>query len=279
MMISLAATTAVLLYTLSTAAYFVFLFSQKDSIYRYGFGLLLAGFLAHGMVQAAQIIVLGHLPAFTLSHTLSLAAWSLAGLFVLFQWRLNLNFFGIYVAPLVLITLLAALLLPERSAPPIADIHIWANNAWLIVHIVTVFVGDAAFALACGAGIFYLIQERAIKQKKRGFFYRRLPSLDRLDSAGYACLVVGFPLLTIGLITGVVYAGLAWGVFWRWDPKEVWSGITWLVYAALLHERLVAGWRGRRAATMAIIGFCVVVFTFLGVNFLLEGHHGVFTKI
>jgi ABC-type transport system involved in cytochrome c biogenesis permease subunit len=91
-------------------------------------------------------------------------------------------------------------------------------------------------------------------------------------------IFTGFTLLTIGLITGFIYAQQVWGRFWSWDVKEIWSGITWLIYAALLHERLVAGWRGRRAAIMAIIGFAAVVFTFLGVNLFLEGHHETFTK-
>ncbi len=137
----------------------------------------------------------------------------------------------------------------------------------------------AALAMACGAGVFYLIQDRAIKQKKHRFFYRRLPPLKLLDRAGYACLVTGFTMLTVGLITGTVYAGLVWGRLWAWDPKEIWSVITWLVYAALLHERLAVGWQGRRAAIMAIAGFGVLLFTFLGVNFLLEGHHGIFTRV
>jgi cytochrome c-type biogenesis protein CcsB len=132
--------------------------------------------------------------------------------------------------------------------------------------------------LACGVGILYLLQERAIKIKNPGFFFKRLPSLERLDTTGYACIVVGFSLLTIGLITGSVYAKAVWGRFWSWDPKEVWSAITWLFYAALLHERLAVGWRGRRAAIMAIIGFLVLLFTFFGVNFLLTGHHGQFTQ-
>jgi cytochrome c-type biogenesis protein CcsB len=101
--------------------------------------------------------------------------------------------------------------------------------------------------------------------------------LDLLDTTAYACIVVGFSMITIGLITGVVYAKAVWGRFWSWDPKEVWSAITWLFYAALLHERLTVGWRGRRSAIMAIIGFGVLLFTFLGVNFLLQGHHGTFT--
>jgi ABC-type transport system involved in cytochrome c biogenesis permease subunit len=84
--------------------------------------------------------------------------------------------------------------------------------------------------------------------------------------------------MTVGLITGFVYAKTVWGKFWSADPKEIWSIITWLLYAALLHGRLMIGWRGRRSAVMAIVGFAVILFTFLGVNFLFEGHHEVFTR-
>jgi cytochrome c-type biogenesis protein CcsB len=148
----------------------------------------------------------------------------------------------------------------------------------LILHVTVIFVGEAGFALACGLGILYLLQENAIKTKKQRFFFRRLPSLDKLDSGGYTCMVIGFTMLTLGLITGFVYAKSIWGRFWSWDPKEVWSGITWLFYAVLLHQRLTVGWRGRRSAIMAIIGFAVLVFTFLGVNLLMEGHHRPFAN-
>jgi ABC-type transport system involved in cytochrome c biogenesis permease subunit len=85
-------------------------------------------------------------------------------------------------------------------------------------------------------------------------------------------------MMTLGLIMGVVYAKTIWGRFWSWDPKEVWSGISWLLYAAMIHMRLSVGWQGRRSAIMAIIGFAAVLFTFLGVNLLLSGHHGEFTQ-
>ena len=153
------------------------------------------------------------------------------------------------------------------------------NPYWIYGIVITIFLGNAAFALACGLGVLYLLQENAIKKKTRGFFFSRLPSLDLLDTTGYACIVVGFSMITIGLITGVVYAKAIWGRFWSWDPKEVWSAITWLFYAVLLHERLTVGWRGRRAAIMAIIGLGVLLFTFFGVNFLLQGHHGTFTAM
>ena len=182
---------------------------------------------------------------------------------------------GVYAAPLVSFVMVIAAQFP--NAPGQANNIL--NNLWLVVHVVAVFIGEASFALACGVGLLYLLQEHAIKSKKRGFFFRRLPSLELLDTTGYACILTGFAMLTFGLITGFVYAKAVWGRFWSWDPKEIWSGITWLLYAALLHQRLTVGWRGRRAAIMAIIGFAVILFTFLGVNFFLQGHHGEFTKL
>ena len=106
-----------------------------------------------------------------------------------------------------------------------------------------------------------------------GFLFKRLPPLNKLDEMNYRILTIGFPFLTLGIITGAVWANYAWGSYWSWDPKETWSLITWLVYAGILHGRLTVGWRGRRAAVFCIIGFGCVLFTFLGVNLLLPGLH------
>jgi ABC-type transport system involved in cytochrome c biogenesis permease subunit len=94
-----------------------------------------------------------------------------------------------------------------------------------------------------------------------------------LDSLNYVCVTFGFPLITIGLISGFVYAGAVWRSYWHWDPKEVLSVVTWLIYAILVHERLAVGWRGRRAAIMAIIGFSAILVTFLVASVILKGHH------
>jgi cytochrome c-type biogenesis protein CcsB len=122
-------------------------------------------------------------------------------------------------------------------------------------------------------GLMYVIQERLIKTKRIGRFHRLLPSLQSLDTINRHGLAVGFFLLTLGIISGALWAGSAWGAYWSWDPKETWSLVTWLVYAAIIHLRFGAGRRGRKAALLAMFGFALVLFTFLGVSVLMKGHH------
>jgi len=264
----------IIFYLLSTAGYVAYLFAQKNYFQKTAYCLIVAGFLCHFAVIILSFIKAGHIPAQNLHETLILLGWSIACVFIIFQNKFKVKIIGIYIAPLLFFLMILAAATPDKSVPATGIF----KSFWLFSHIAAIFIGEAALALACGIGILYLIQEHAIKNKKRGFFYRRLPSLDLLDSSGYACIIAGFSMLTLGLITGIIYAKYAWGRFWSWDPKEVWSGITWLIYAALLHERLTVGWRGKKAAIMAIIGFAVILFTFFGVNFFLQGHHGDFTR-
>jgi cytochrome c-type biogenesis protein CcsB len=260
-------------YGASTIAYGIFLVRQKKPYYRHGMLLLAAGFAIHLALVAIGTLRSGHLPVNSLRDTLSFGAMCEAGVFLLFQYRYRLKVLGIFAAPLATITMVIVALMPATATPAQPVL----KSLWLVSHVTLVFLGEACLGLACGIGILYLLQEQAIKSKKPGFFFRRLPSLDLLDSAGQACILAGFMLMTMGLATGFIYAKAIWGRFWSWDPKEVWSGITWLLYAILIHERLALGWRGRRAAIMAIIGFATVLFTFLGVNLFMSGHHGVFT--
>ena len=265
----------VLFYSVSTAGYLLYLFIQKNYLYQIGRYLLITGFLWHSAAIVYWFIQTGTIPVHNLRETVTIAGWTVVGVFIIFQYKFNLKILGIYAAPLAAIVMLIASQLPAESAQA-KNIF---NSFWLVLHIFTIFIGEASFALACGLGILYLMQERAIKTKRHGFFFKRLPSLEMLDYTGYACIVVGFTFLSIGLAAGFVYAKSVWGKLWTWDPKEVWSVITWILYAALLHERLAVGWRGRRSAIMAIIGFAVLLFTFLGVNFFLKGHHEVFTRM
>jgi len=265
---------SILLYLLSAAAYLAYFLLQRSYLQRAGIILVLGGFLSHPAALVLNGLQQGHLPAANMRETLSLAGWTTAGVFILLNYRYRLKILGVYAAPFVAMIMVIVSQLPDE---PVQATPLF-KSFWLVAHVTLIFVGEAAFALACGAGILYLLQENSIKAKKRRFVFKRLPSLDLLDSTGYACIVVGFTMLTIGLITGLIYAKSVWGRFWSWDPKEVWSGIAWLFYAALLHGRLTVGWRGRRSATMAILGFVVLLFTFLGVNLFMEGHHKEFTK-
>ena len=264
-------------YIASTAVYFIYLVKQKDRLQTIGYFVLLAGFLLHTATIGYQFVHTKQLPVQNFHQTLAMAAWAIAASFLFLRYRFNVKVLGIFAAPLVAFIMIMAARLPVEGT--FVETKTIFSNFWLISHVVIIFIGEAAFALACGVGLLYILQERAIKTKRHGFFYKRLPSLELLDNTGYACIVVGFTLLTIGLITGFVYAKSIWGSFWSWDPKEVWSGIAWLLYAALLHGRLALGWRGRKAAIMSMIGFGVLLFTFLGVNLFLKGHHGDFTRI
>jgi cytochrome c-type biogenesis protein CcsB len=136
--------------------------------------------------------------------------------------------------------------------------------------VITCFLGYAAFAVSFGASIAYLIKDRKGNvSSEEGV----LPATVVLDEVIYKGVAVGFLQLAIGIITGAVWANYAWGSYWSWDPKETWSLITWFVYAAFLHARLTRGWRGKKTAILSIIGFAAVIFTFLGVNYVLSGLH------
>lgn len=265
---------ALLFYLAGSAGYILFFFLQKDFWYRAGFMSVLAGFLFHTGAIGYKYTTGGRLPVANLHETILFAAWILAGFFILVRYRGRVKILGIFAVPLICLMTGAAIFLPDT----VVNLKTPFNSIWLFIHVLLVFAGEAAMALACGTAILYLIQERAIKTKRSRFFFKRLPSLEMLDSTGYAFIASGFIALTMGLISGFVYARQAWGHFWSWDPKDVWSGISWLIYAALLHERLVAGWRGRRAAILAIAGFIILVFTFLGVSLFLGGHHHEFTR-
>jgi cytochrome c-type biogenesis protein CcsB len=128
------------------------------------------------------------------------------------------------------------------------------------------FISYAAFTIAFGVAVIYLIQRRFLKTKHLGGLFRMLPPLETLDEISYRCLAVGFPLLTVAIISGAIWSEKALGSYWSWDPKQTWSLITWLIYAALLHGRLTIGWRGKRAALLSIIGFMVLLLTFFGMR-------------
>lgn len=259
-----------LLYSVGTVGYLIYVVRTELIIHRVAYAFLLAGFLSHSLGLALLVSQIRQMPVTTLPQTFSLFAWAIVGSYLAFQLKFNIRVLGTFVSPLAVIFMILSSAIPGRIIPT-SQLF---KSFWLTLHVTTIFIGNAIFALAFCAGIMYLLQERQIKTKSFGLLYRRLPSLETLDSINYVCLTFGFPLITIGLISGFVYAGAVLRSFWHWDPKEILAVITWLIYAVLLHERLAVGWRGRRAAIMAIIGFTVILVTFVGASLILKGHHG-----
>jgi len=213
---------------------------------------------------------IGHAPLSNLYESLIFFAWAIILLYLLMEWRTKNRSIGTFATPL------AFLIMAYASFTDISS-HIQPlipalKSNWLIAHVVTCFFGYAAFGIAFGLSVMYLLK-RMDSPEKKSVFLKLIPGSDILDELNYQMIVIGFILLTLGIITGAVWAHSAWGRYWGWDPKETWSLITWFVYAALLHSRMIRGWKGKRLAVLSIIGFSCVLFTYLGVNLILSGLH------
>ena len=259
-----------LVYFAATIAALVGVISRKERFNSSAKWLLIGGFATHCLTLGSRWVAAGITPVASLHESVSFFAWALVICYLLFDLRYRTAMLGAFVAPLALVLMIIGSTVPQKVQPLNPMLDSW----WFPVHVTLAFLGHAVFAIAALAGIMYLLQERMLKSKTFSGLFYRLPSLNTLDSINYKCLTFGFPLMTMGIISGAIWANSAWGGYWRWDPKETWALISWFLYAALLHGRLTVGWRGRRAAIFAIIGFCFLLFTFFGVNLFLSGEHG-----
>ena len=212
----------------------------------------------------------GHAPLSNLYESLIFFAWTVMLLYLIVEWRTKNKTLGAFVTPLAFLAMAYASFSPDINSHIQPLIPALKSN-WLISHVITCFFGYAAFGLSFALSIMYLIK-RLDKQGSKGIFVKLIPAQDILDDLNYQMIVIGFLMLTLGIITGSVWAHSAWGTYWSWDPKETWSLITWLIYASVIHSRMVRGWRGRKIAILSIIGFCCVLFTYFGVNYLSGLH-------
>ncbi len=258
-----------LVYFTATVLFLIDVIGRRQKAGNLARWVLVGGFLVHCATIVARYAAAGHVPVVNLQESLSFFALAIVGAFLLFDLKYRLTILGAFSCPLAL----AMMIFGAAAKSPVSTANPALDSWWFPIHISLAFAGYAIFALAFVAGVMYLLQERMLKSKRFSGLFYRLPSLDVLDSINYRCLTFGFPLMTMGIISGAVWANSAWGGYWRWDPKETWALITWFLYAALLHGRLTIGWRGRRAAIFAIIGFLCLLFTFLGVNTLMSDLH------
>jgi len=304
------------------------------------------GFLAHTVAiglrwwesyQMGQEI--GHIPVSNLFESMSFGAWTIILIYTIVEIKYKNRSFGAFVMPVAFLALAYVGVAPNISKD-IEPLVPALKSYWLHIHVITSFLGYAAFAISFGVSLMFLIINTKQKDAAYGFWTGCLGALftviiavgvdavtlqklggshmleatfrsqsvavqlvswlcyigilavlymtsirlkyklaqfeassEMLDEVSYKTIAIGFPLLTVGIITGAVWANAAWGTYWGWDPKETWSLITWLFYAAYLHARYTRGWRGSRAAILSMLGFLAVIFTYLGVNLLLSGLH------
>jgi len=256
-------------YILSAFFYFIFLFSKREKPAETGYWLAFFGIVSHTAALIWRTIESGHAPFTNMYESLSFLAWASILAYLIIERKYKIKKAGPYFMLIViaLMALASSPLMPKEAAPLVPALQ----SYWLWLHVSVTLLGEAFFAVAFITSIMYLVADSKERKGKRP---KSSISAEVLDSVSYRCVAVGFPLFTLGgLIFGMVWAYKAWGSYWSWDPKEVWSLITWFVFALYLHTRIVMGWKGRRSAFIAILGFLAAIFTYFGVNYLLAGLH------
>jgi cytochrome c-type biogenesis protein CcsB len=264
-------------YLISMLCFFLHVASRNEQVGAAG------SYSAYGglLVQTVAILLrwkesydlgMGHAPLSNLYESVVFFAWTIILIFAFVDFKYRYRIIGAFVVPFALFGMAWAQLGLNSGIQPLVPA---LQSNWLTYHVITCFLGYAAFTVACGVSIMYLLATRAgLKAEgSRGAILNMFPPVRLLDDINYKAIMVGFPLLTLGIVTGAAWANYAWGTYWSWDPKETWSLIVWFVYAAFLHARMTHGWVGRKAAWLSIIGFAATIFCYLGVNLLLSGLH------
>jgi cytochrome c-type biogenesis protein CcsB len=259
--------TAIIGYIGATGLALAYLVQRQDLVHRLSVLAALAGWAVHTVALILRALELGAPPLGTLPDAISVAVWVIVLLEVVLEQRTGVHVLGAFVLPVaVMLSFKATSARPGGLAPALA-------SAWIWIHIALAMVGIAAFVFNFAGAIMYLLQEHQLKAKRPGAFYYRLPSLQTLDRLTFRTLALGFPFLTTGLVLGALWARVAWGSAFTFDPLAFFSLLAWLIYAGTLAGRAVAGWHGRRAAYFSIVGFVALALT-LGAGLFLPGRHG-----
>ena len=248
---------ALVLYSLGLLHAVLTVMQRRQKLFRVAFGAIFLGTILHLVALVEDGLAAQHFPVTSLQEAASLAAFLLASAYLLVYWRYRFHSISVFVFPLVFVLTLTAAM--DRG-DSYADLPL-LRTAWLYLHVSLIILGYTAFFLTFVAGVMYLIQERELKSKKPRAFYHRFPPLESIDDLGYKSLTIGFPFITLGIISGAFWASSVWGPSWPLDPKIALSFATWVIYLLLLFARWSAGWRGRKAAYFAIIGFVAILVT------------------
>jgi len=287
---------------LSTLFYWIsFNFKTKLLIQKIGQTLSILSNLCLFIILANRWLVHGYFPLSNLYESLLFLSWSLLSLYLFLESKIRTNLIGAIILPVILLlTGFADLTLPiemQKASPLVPALQ----SNWLMMHVSLMMLSYATLIIGSLLSILFLVlnyryelqnnsdatqanQKLVLRENILGTIQNKeissytkttslLKILENIDNLSYRIISFGFPLLTIGIIAGAVWANEAWGAYWSWDPQETWALITWLIFASYLHARIIKGWEGKQSATLGALGFFAVWICYLGVNFLGQGLH------
>jgi cytochrome c-type biogenesis protein CcsB len=242
-------------------AYMAHLLRGGQWLGRLGTGASLVGLVLLTLGLALRAVEAKHWPLATRYEFTLAFAWGVVLAYLVLERLLRTRAGGAFVLPIALALGVYALTRPQAARAP-QPLLPALRSIWFQLHTITAALAYGAFAAAGGLGLMYIIRERVTS------LFARLPTPEQIDGFTWRAVALGFPCLSLTILFGAIWAQVAWGSYWSWDPKETWALITWLVYLAFLHARALRGWRGRPIAALAIVGFLAVLFTFLGIGWL-----------
>ena len=243
--------------------------NKRRSLQRVAEWSTAAGFILHTCALVADWALDGHYPLFGLREALSFLAWALVALYAVVRYRYRTQAVGAFMMPLISALTFVALLMGTNPSNTPASF----SATWLFpIHTTLLIFAYAAFFIVFMASVMYLLQERALKLKTFGAIFHRLPPLTTVNALATSASALGLTLLTLGIATGMFWSSARSGRFWNNDPKEIFAVLTWLLYFCLTLYRSTANWRGRSAAWLGVVGFGLVLFTFIGAPCLGGSH-------
>jgi ABC-type uncharacterized transport system permease subunit len=243
--------------------------NKRRALQRVAVWSMAGGFVIHTAALATDWALDGHYPLFNLTETLSFLAWALVAAYALVLLRYRTEALGVFTMPLISVLTFLAIIV--RTGPQNTPVG-FQTTLLFPIHTTLLIFAYAAFFVVFMASVMYLLQERELKHKTFGAIFHRLPSLATVNDLATHSAALGLTLLTLGIVTGMIWSSARDGRIWHNDPKEIFAVLTWLLYLFLTIYRSTANWRGRRAAWLGVIGFALVLCTFFGTR-LLGGYH------
>lgn len=247
--------------------------------YKFGQALVMLGLSASTLTLLLRLVPENSddfaLDVYRLSDNFSFLlvfSWFVVSLHLFQSWRNKMKTGGLFNIPFVVALLIYGMLAVKPDSSDFYLLTVYRSN-WLFVYVVTSALAYGSFANSFGLGIKYLLKKYLSNTNSRGRLAQALPNIEQLDELGYKLILHGFVFFSISIIVGGVWAHNVWGTFWSWEPKEIWSLVSWLAFASYLHARMLNNWQGNRSAWMAIMGFLAILFTFFGVGYLLPGQN------